>query len=435
MKPSRRLVMPSAGVVALAVVVLGSLVLWIFARPADQPTGRYTGEFLGVEAVLLFSCTLVLATLLPFIERSFGGLDRVALWHRRTAVAAVLLMVLHPLFAGSTPVPDASQVGRKLGSLAMLGLVILAIWSLAPSLRAARWSRLIRWLGRISHERWLTGHRLTGLFVTAAVVHGAMVDPVLKVSTTLKTMYVVVGGIAIVAYGYRELFARYVIPIYDYTVAEVRRPNESTIDVFLEPVDRSLSFEPGQFILLAFGGVDGWQRHPFSVASAPSEHRLEVSIRALGDYTQELHDKLQPGTPAKAAGPFGGFDYRHGGDKQIWIAGGVGITPFISWIRSLDETFDRHVDFYYSVNHASEALFVDEINAAAAAHPTLRARLVDSSRAGFLTSDAVTSEMGSPSESWVYMCGPPAMMKAMASGFEKLGIPRGRIRWEQFNIR
>ena len=435
MKPSRRLVMPSAGVVALAVVVLGSLVLWIFARPAGQPTGRYTGEFLGVEAVLLFSCTLVLATLLPFIERAFGGLDRVALWHRRTAVAAVLLMVLHPVFAGSTPVPDASQVGRKLGSLAMLGLVILAIWSLAPSLRAARWSRLIRWLGRISHERWLTGHRLTGLFVTAAVVHGAMVDPVLKVSTTLKTMYVVVGGIGIVAYVYRELFARYLIPIYDYTVAEVRRPNESTIDVFLEPVDRSLSFEPGQFIFLAFGGVDGWQRHPFSVASAPSEHRLEVSIRALGDYTQELHDKLQPGTPAKAAGAFGGFDYRHAGDKQIWIAGGVGITPFISWIRSLDETFDRHVDFHYSVNHASEALFVDEIEAASAAHPTLRTRLVDSSQAGFLTPDAVTSGMGSPSESWVYMCGPPAMMKAMAGGFEKVGIPRGRIRWEQFNIR
>ena len=46
---------------------------------------------------------------------------------------------------------------------------------------AARWSRLIRWLGQISHERWLTGHRLTGLFVAAAVVHGAVVDPVLKV--------------------------------------------------------------------------------------------------------------------------------------------------------------------------------------------------------------------------------------------------------------
>ena len=46
--------------------------------------------------------------------------------------------------------------------------------ALAPSLRAAaprRWSRLVRHLARFSHERWLTGHRLTGLFVAAAMVH------------------------------------------------------------------------------------------------------------------------------------------------------------------------------------------------------------------------------------------------------------------------
>ena len=106
-----------------------------------------------------------------------------------------------------------------------------------------------------------------------------------------------------------------------------------TADVFLQPVGQPFSFEPGQFIFLAFGGVNGWQRHPFSVASAPAERRLEVSVRAVGDYTRDLHDKLKPGTPAKAAGPFGGFDYRGGGQHQIWIAGGIGITPFMSWIR------------------------------------------------------------------------------------------------------
>ena len=435
MRRSRLLVAPSAGVVVLAIVVLGSLVVWVVARPSGQPTGRYAGEFFGVEAVLLFSCTLVLATLFSFIEHAFGGLDRVAQWHRRTAVAAVVLMVVHPVFAGSTPVPDVSQVGLSFGSMALLGLVILALWSLAPSLHAARWSRLIRWLGRISHERWLTGHRLTGLFVTSAVVHGAMVDPVLKVSTPLKTMYLVVGGIGIAAYLYRELIARFVVPIYDYKVADVKRPNDSTVDVFLEPVGRSLSFQPGQFVFLAFGGVDGWQRHPFSVASAPTERQLEVSIRALGDYTRDLQQKLQPGTPAKAAGPFGGFDYRQGGNQQIWIAGGVGITPFVSWIRSIDETFDREVTFVYSVNHAAEAIYLDEINAADSAHPTLHFHLVDSSQSGFLTADTALSGAANPADRWVYMCGPPAMMTAMASGFEKQGIPRSRIRWEQFNIR
>ena len=93
----------------LGAVVLGSVVLWVVARPSGQPGGRYVGEFFGAEAVLLFSCSLVLATLLRGIEWAFGGLDRVAQWHRRTAVAAVILMVVHPVFAGAERFLNGSQ--------------------------------------------------------------------------------------------------------------------------------------------------------------------------------------------------------------------------------------------------------------------------------------------------------------------------------------
>jgi len=255
--------------------------------------------------VCLFSCALVLATLLGFIERAFGGLDRVAQWHRRVAVVAVVLMVIHPTFAGSTPVPDLSTVGKGLGSVAMAGLVALAVWSLAPSLRAVKWSKIVQRLASISHEKWLTGHRLTGLFVIAAVLHGLLVDPVLKASTPLMVGYLTIGGIGILAYAYREVFARFVVPIYDYTVIEVQRPNETTVDVFLKPTGKALAYRPGQFVFLAFGGVGGWERHPFTVASAPTQDRLEVSIRAVGDYTQNLNQSLQPGTrprpPARSA--------------------------------------------------------------------------------------------------------------------------------------
>jgi len=141
---------------------------------------------------------------------------------------------------------------------------------------------VIRRLAAISHERWLTGHRLIGLFVAAAVVHGAMVDPVLRQSTNLKAVYLVIGAVGILAYLYRELLARYVVPIYDYVVDEVERPTETTLDVFLRPVGSSLTFEPGQFVFLAFGGTSGWQRHPFSVASAPINHGRSGSRERQG---------------------------------------------------------------------------------------------------------------------------------------------------------
>jgi predicted ferric reductase len=427
---------PSLGGTVVVALSAGYVLLWLLAQPAHEPTGRYIGQFLGAEAVLLLSCALVLATVLPPIERAFDGLDRVAIWHRGVATIAVLLLVPHRVLVASPPDPYATGIGPGLGTLALLGLVVLAVWALAPRLRAARWpGRLVRRLARASYEHWLTAHRLTGLFVIAAVAHGVLVAPALRSSNLLRIVYLAIGSIGVAAYIYRELFARYFIPAHDYTVSEVRWPNETTTDVSLEPVHEPLDFVPGQFVVLSFGGVAGWQRHPFSVTSAPAERRLGVSIKAVGDYTRDLHDALRPGTPAKVVGPFGTFDYQRGGTDQIWIAGGIGITPFISWIRSLDDSFDRRVDFYYSVRGKADALYLDEIEAAAARHPTLHLRLVETDRDGLLTAEQTAKGHPADVDLWVYMCGPPAMMTALDSGFRALRIPAGRVRWEQFDIR
>jgi predicted ferric reductase len=113
----------------------------------------------------------------------------------------------------------------------------------------------------------------------------------------------------------------------------------------------------------------------------------------------------------------------------------MGITPFMSWIRALDEEFDREVALYYSVAQQSDALFLDEIEATAAAHPGLSLHLHDSSQDGYLTAEAAAHGVPVSADLSVYMCGPPGMMTALAQGFEHLGIPRSRIRWERFNIR
>ncbi len=425
----------TAGVGALAAVALGNVALWIAARPAGSPVGRYAGEACGAEAVVLFSCVLLLATLLPALERAFGGLDRVAVWHRRVATVALILLVPHLVLVTSSPDPYSTSFGHGLGDIALVGLLLLSVWALAPRLRAARLPGLVRRLARTTYERWLTAHRLTGIFVAAAVAHGAIVDPSFHESALLRGCFLAAGGVGVGAYVYRELLARFVVPISDYRVASVRRLNDTTLAVGLDPLRKPLSFAAGQFVVVAIGGPLGWQRHPFSVASAPSDLRLELSIKALGDYTGSLQEALRPGLPARVAGPFGGFAYRRGGDDQIWIAGGIGITPFISWIRSLDGDFTRRVDFYYAVRTQSDALCLDEIEAAASTHPSLRVQLACSDRDGQLGAETVMNGRAASAQPWIYMCGPPPMMHALDGGFRRLGVPAGRIRWEQFESR
>jgi hypothetical protein len=99
-----------AGVVAVVTVAIAYPVLWVLARPDGQPVGRFLGELCGAEAVLLFSCSLVLATLLEPIERAFGGLDRVAVWHRRAR-------------GGGRAASDPARRDRELGARSVRDIV------------------------------------------------------------------------------------------------------------------------------------------------------------------------------------------------------------------------------------------------------------------------------------------------------------------------
>src|SRR5690242_13450622 len=76
-------------------ITIVTILLWFLFRPAGQPTSRYLGEMLGTTAILLFSCSLIVATKAPFLESSFGGLDRMYLWHRWSAIAGVVLLFPH----------------------------------------------------------------------------------------------------------------------------------------------------------------------------------------------------------------------------------------------------------------------------------------------------------------------------------------------------
>ena len=82
-----------------------------------------------------------------------------------------------------------------------------------------------------------------------------------------------------------------------------------------------------------------------------------------------------------------------------------------------------------------DAVDVDEIRGIAKRHPSLRVHEVDADSDGRLTPEAVMHDAAQALNPWIYMCGPPVMMKAFSAGFRKLGVPASRIRWEQFDVR
>ncbi|GAA1538724.1 hypothetical protein GCM10009827_067380 [Dactylosporangium maewongense] len=255
-------------------------------------------------------------------------------------------------------------------------------------------------------------------------------------SALLRWSYLVAGGIGVAFYVYRETVARYFLPLHDYQVAAVTTIGPGLTELALSPVGRPLRFTPGQFAMLFLESAGGWRRHPFTISSAPHDDVLRFTIKALGDDTTGIQTLVQPGMPAVVGGPHGRFDHARGTDQQIWIAGGIGITPFLSWIRALDRfPSATRVDLFYSTEGA--APFADEITAVARTH-NVRVHLHDTSARGYLTPDEVLAAAAGhddPRAVSVFLCGPAGMVGAFVRRFREAGIPNRNIHREHFDWR
>ena len=434
------------GPATIGILVVALAALWTVARPAGQPTGSYIGQLLGAESILLLSIALVLISTLPWVEVWFDGIDKAAIWHRRVAITGLVLLAPHILLSSNPE--GGTALGGPLGVIGALGLLGLALWAILPRWRsvvpgplrglvvAARDAPLIRDVRRIfgGYERWRMLHRTTGLFVAAGFLHGALDGSPFDESPALRWSYLAIGGIGLAFYVYRELLSRYFLSLHDYQVAGVEQIDEGLVEITLAPIGRHVNFVPGQFAMVYIESKDGWHRHPFTISSAPREGVIRVTVKALGDYTSRLQEILEPGMPAVIGGPHGRFDHAKGTDRQVWIAGGVGVAPFLSWLRSLDGHLPRRVDFFYAAD--GDAPFAEEIRSIADRHDSLSAHLIDTSTAGRLTTDHVLATAGGDAGGLsVFMCGPRGMLRTFQSQLRVAGVPARNIHREYFDWR
>ena len=184
----------------------------------------------------------------------------------------------------------------------------------------------------------------------------------------LRWSYVAIGGIGLAFYVYRELLARFFLSLHDYQVDAVRadRRRAWSRSRCARSAGASTS-SPGQFAMVYLEAKDGWHRHPFTIASAPHEGVVRVTVKALGDYTSRLQELVEPGMPAVIGGPHGRFDHWQGHrppglDRRRRRRRAV---PELA-ARARRHPLPQRVDFFYTAD--GEAPFADEIRAIAARH-------------------------------------------------------------------
>jgi predicted ferric reductase len=420
------------GNLTIILCVILTVIVWFIFPPVND--GRedflraYAGEVIGSVNIVLMACSLFISTRPKWAEKYFGGLDKMYVTHRHTSTAAFLLIFVHIL---TVPISADWVLGNYLAVIAATGIVTLVLLSLAPR---------IPYLNKLTggtYEGWKNLKKYIGIFFIVAFFHALTVPQPLDAieAITWVQVFFIIGA---VSYLYTEVFGRFFRKYVPYTVEAVMHPNNSTTEVILrakrEPIPKQRA---GQFLFVRFPGdrtLD--ESHPFTISSAPHEDVLRVTVKACGDFTRGLFARLQPGMDAIVEGAYGMFDYKTGGQKQIWIAGGIGLTPFLSFLREMDGNLDNDIDFYYTVRHREEALFLDEIEAAAKRNPRLKAHIRFSATDGSLNiDDIVNNSGGAVSTHHIYMCGPLPMVQAFEKKFLSLGAPKSNIHFEEFNFR
>lgn len=448
------------GPLLLVLLCVAPAVLWLSSVSLDE---RFRGSYasltsiavlLAVAGTTAFALNLVLGARLRVVDELFGGLERMYRVHRVNGQLAFMLLLGHVVLvlAGRWTIStDAALhlLGPGAGWTVFAG--VLAFGALTAGLALTLFVRL-------GHEVFVYVQRTFGIAFLLASYHVFTTDGTAAQSTALSVYLAAMSTLGIAAFLYRSVLGNVLVRRRRYRVVEVNRLDESVTEIVMEPVGAPLAYRPGQFVFVSFRSLDlsaelhpfeislqrqvfairageiANQFHPFSITSAPGEPTLRITVKAVGDYTRALR-RLDAGAEAVVEGSYGSFTPESAPNRrQIWAAGGIGVTPFLSMARSLRPEDGGSVDFYYCVEHREEAHFLAELEAMARGRDDFRVTLVPRDPDGFLTGRRLAEEHADLRGADVLVCGPPGMIESLRAQLAAEGLPPERFHAEEFSF-
>lgn len=225
---------------------------------------------------------------------------------------------------------------------------------------------------------------------------------------------------------------------YPLRVRELVRETSTATSIVLEVPEELadvFAFRPGQFLTLAVpSATSGPVARCYSICTPPGEPLTVTVQRTAGGHASNwLNDKIVPGDVLRVLPPAGTFTPKNLGADLLLLAGGSGITPVMSIVRTVLEQGTGRVVLLHANPDERSVIFGPALAALAAAHPD-RFRLVSwlDSLEGLPTADRLRA-FASPYADWTsFCCGPAPFMKAVADALRSLGVPRARRHQERF---
>jgi len=413
------------------------LVFWFTAIPLSErfQDSASTLHSLANIAALVgtsgFAVNLLLAARLRVVERLFGGLERLYRAHRFVGYGALTLLLSHALLL---TFGKAVESGRGSAIELFLPSAGWSVFTGVIALFGMSMAMVLTLLVRLKHETFVYVQRSFGLVFLIASFHVFRVEGTKAYSHGLTIYMGGLSALAIAAFIYRSILAGYLVRTWNYRVTEVNRLDHTVAEIVMLPDSKPMSFESGQFVFVSvIHRPVGREPHPFTIASSPTDPHVRFVVKALGDYTADLV-KLELPASARLEGPYGRFSYRMvANPNQIWIAGGIGVTPFLSMARSFDAK-DHRIDLYYCTEGPNQAHFLDELFEISDHHPNFRVVPIRKVSLGHLTVEDIRGVSFDLPAIDFFICGPPIMINGLKTQLLELDVPSEQIHYADFGF-
>ena len=400
--------------------------IWLFRKEMINLT--------GVICLVSMGVIMLLAIRPRFLEGVFQGLDKTYYVHKWLGIWSVMAVVLHygaklsktllqPYFERGPKLKelpiawmeDYREIAKDTGEVLFYLFILMLVITL---------------FHKIPYRIWRIIHKLMAVLFLAVIFHAFILAPARYWTEPIGIVFVIFMMIGAYASIVSLLGLIGKSRCTKAVITDLKQ--EADITIVTCKMDDEWEHKAGQYAFVQHEGSN--EKHPFTIASVVnSEHEIHFAIKALGHYTRRIQNEWKVGDKLMIEGPYGRFLFDQSPlSKQIWIAGGVGITPFIAWLESLQgRRLVQDVTLYYCVNEREECL-VPEYIASLAAASGITLKLHCSNSDGYLQPESLPIDENTS----VWFCGPAGFANKIQQAIRQKGLSvSDHFHREYFNMR
>jgi predicted ferric reductase len=422
------------------VVLIIAPLFFLLIKPA--PVG--SGFWWDFSAACGFVSATIIATMFVLTARfkqasAPFGIDLIYYVHRLIALVATGFLLMHPialLIADPRIVffvrPNASPYHLEAGIGSFVCFVVIMMTSL--------WRKRLH----LEYDVWRRIHVFFALLaVILALIHIQGVGH--YVNTFANTaLWVLITLSCLVLFLYVRLCKPLWLKAHPYRVVGLVREDGDAWTLTVKPDGHAgFQFMPGQFAWLTLWSTPfAMKEHPFSIASSAEADEMSFTIKELGDFTRKIHE-VEIGQVAYVDAPYGAFSTdRLPANGYVFVAGGIGIAPIMSMLRTLaDRGDERSLLLIYAYNTWEGMTFRDEITEL---QQRLHLEVVFvlkrppsgwTGESGVLSRDILERHITNAYQSFEFLiCGPVAMLEVAERALNGMDIPLMNIHSELFDL-